>query len=218
MSDHARRYELIIFDWDGTLASSVIAIANAVQAAAGQLDLPVPSITDICQGIGTTPHQQYLRLFGENCLVSSEVFLSCFRTHYFGQSSAATGLFPGVVEMLAELRAREFQLAIATGMSRVGLQRFLAESEIADYFVTTRTADDGPSKPSPAILQQILDELAVEPQAAVMVGDTSFDLAAASAAGMASIAVTTGVHNQAELMQHGPVAIIQDIVQLLDLV
>ncbi len=126
-------------------------------------------------------------------------------------------MFAGALETLHALRDRGFELAVATGKSRRGLNRILATLELHDFFDASRCADETRSKPHPLMLQELMQERGVSAEGVVMVGDTEYDLEMASNAGVASVGVSFGVHSPERLQAHGPVAIVDELPQLLDL-
>lgn len=188
-----RRFEAIVFDWDGTLLDSTGAIAKAIQDSARDLGLPVPDderarhviglgLADaLAYAVPDLPPADYPRL------------VERYRHHYL-MYDANLVLFEGVREMLADLQQRGHHLAVATGKSAAGLRRALANSGLGAHFVTTRCADQTAPKPDPAMLREITEELDLPPERIVMIGDTTHDLQMAHSAGAPAIAVTYGAH------------------------
>lgn len=201
----APRFELIVFDWDGTLLDSAAAIVSSIQAACRDLGLPEPSPSRARHVIGlglgdalrhavpALPEHDYPRM------------VERYRHHYLSRDHELT-LFPGVFEMIESLAARGRLLAVATGKSRVGLNRALAHSGLGPFFHATRCADECFSKPHPAMLEQLMDELGVSPERALMVGDTTHDLQMAKNAGVAGLAVSFGAHPREALEAEQPLA------------
>lgn len=201
----APRFELIVFDWDGTLLDSAAAIVSSIQAACRDLGLPEPSPSRARHVIGlglgdalrhavpALPERDYPRM------------VERYRHHYLSRDHELT-LFPGVFEMIESLAARGRLLAVATGKSRVGLNRALAHSGLGPFFHATRCADECFSKPHPAMLEQLMDELGVSPERALMVGDTTHDLQMAKNAGVAGLAVSFGAHPREALEAEQPLA------------
>jgi len=124
-------------------------------------------------------------------------------------------LFPGVLATLQKLKGQEFHLAIATGKSRRGLDRVLAQLDLLDFFDATRCADETRSKPHPQMLHELLDELRMSAEQAVMIGDTEYDLAMARSAGMPRIAVDYGAHAIERLLPYEPALVLTEFAQLL---
>jgi phosphoglycolate phosphatase len=209
------RFELLVFDWDGTLMDSAAAIAESLQAACAELGVAVPGerqaryviglgLTDaLAYAVPDLLPEQYPRL------------LELYRRHFLLRDRGTT-LFPGAAEMIRELRDRGFLLAVATGKSRRGLDRALVETGLAGCFDTTRCADEGFSKPHPGMLQTVMDALAAAPGATVMIGDTTHDLEMAAAAGVAAVAVTYGAHERSALSACRPLVMLDELQGLRD--
>ena len=209
-----KQYQLIIFDWDGTLMDSVSRIVSSMQKAAQVCNLPVPAIHSVKDIIGLSLQVSMQRLFPLASDEQRNMLIQHYSNYYKHLDDTPTPLFSGVNGMMRQLHANGKQLAVATGKSRSGLERVLAETEMAELFCSRRGADEAKSKPDPLMLQQILDELKLPAHRAVMVGDSVHDLAMARAIGMDSIGVTWGVHDRALLEQHQPVAIVDSVPDL----
>lgn len=205
-----RQFELLVFDWDGTLMDSAAAISESLQAACTELGLPVPSRerARYVIGLGLTDALAYV--LPELPQADYPKVLDHFRVHFL-RRDAGTTLFPGAAEMIRELRDSGFMLAVATGKSRRGLDRALQETGLQGYFDTTRCADEGFSKPHPGMLEAVMDALATPPAATVMIGDTTHDLEMAKAAGVAAVAVTYGAHERAALTACKPLAMVDEL-------
>ncbi len=187
------KYELIVFDWDGTLLDSAGAIVNAIQAACRDLELPEPSDTQarhvIGLGLVDAMRQAVPDLKPERYQAMSERY----RFHYLS-GDHQLALFKGIPELLADLQAAGHLLTIATGKSRLGLDRALDHSGLRPLFQASRCADECHSKPHPQMLEELMAEFGVSPASTVMIGDTSHDLLMARNAGVDSLAVTYGAH------------------------
>lgn len=207
------KYELVVFDWDGTLLDSAAAIVRSIQAACTDLDLPVPSDAQarhvIGLGLADALRQAVPALAPENY----QAMVDRYRFHYLAGDHGLT-LFAGVPEMLARLSAAGHILAVATGKSRLGLERALDHSGLRPLFQASRCADECHSKPHPQMLEELLAEFGVSPASTVMIGDTSHDLQMARNAGVDAIAVTYGAHPHDHLLEHGPVACLHDVPAL----
>ena len=191
-------YELIVFDWDGTIMDSTALIASCIQAAFRDLGLPIPAqsqaryvigmgFTDTLDHIAPQLDEARRRALGER-----------YRHHFLARESEAP-LYPGIPELLADLKGRGRRLAIATGKARRGLERALDATGLRPWFEATRCADEGFAKPHPEMLLALLDFTGVAPQRALMVGDTVHDLDLAANAGVDAVAVLYGAHD-AELL------------------
>lgn len=213
MFDHPRRYDLIAFDWDGTLYDSTAVIARAIQAAVFEMGFPKPSDerARYVIGLGLTqalayaapdvPHERYPELARR------------YQHHYHAHLDDIS-LFPGVLPMLAALRERHHWLAVATGKSRRGLNDTLAHVELQGVFDASRTADETAGKPSPLMLFELMREFGVSPERTLMIGDTSHDLQMAKNAGCDSVAVSYGAHGGDGLDAYGARAILHSVNDL----
>lgn len=208
---------MIIFDWDGTLCDSVGHIVLGVQAAAQEMGLAVPSDEAAADIIGLSLPQAMAVLFPDVPEARREVLIQGYSRNYIANEEEPPELFPGARETLQGLKARGFEVAVATGKSRRGLDRILQKLGLNDFFDATRCADETRSKPHPLMVQEIMAERAVPAERVVMVGDTEYDLEMATNAGVASVGVSFGVHSIERLAAHGPVAIVDTLPQLLDL-
>lgn len=205
---------LIIFDWDGTLMDSERQIVHCMQVAAHELELVVPTYEAVRRIIGLGLPEAIECLFPVHDAELREAIRQGYARHFIAGSAGDSNLFPGAIELLEELRARELVLAVATGKSRVGLDRVLEKTGLASFFDLTRTADETASKPDPKMLHEILEEARMRPEEAVMIGDTTFDLEMAVRAGVPRIGVAHGVHETTALQAHAPLAIVDDLFAL----
>jgi len=206
-------YSLVVFDWDGTLMDSTNGIVAAIQGACRDLDLPVPSASAASWVIGLSLESALRRAVPELTQAMVPRFLERYRTHYLLRDPQLR-LFDGIEGLLGDLAGRQVRLAVATGKSRVGLDRVLAATGLRDVFQATRTADETFSKPHPAMLHELMQELDVEPERVVMVGDTSHDLQMASNAGVHGLGVAYGAHSPQELHGCQPQAVVDSVAAL----
>ena len=207
------KYELIVFDWDGTLLDSAGAIVRAIQAACRDLELPVPDDARARHVIGLGLVDAMRHAVPDLAPENYQAMAERYRFHYLSGDHNLT-LFAGVPEMLARLQAAGHTLAIATGKSRLGLERALDHSQLRPYFMASRCADECHSKPHPQMLEELMAEFGVAAGATVMIGDTSHDLLMASNAGVDSLAVTYGAHPHEHLLEHGPRAMLDSVAEL----
>jgi phosphoglycolate phosphatase len=199
------RYELIVFDWDGTLMDSAAAIVAAIMAACRDLGIEPPSEERARHIIGLGL-QDAIRSALPNLPARDYGRLAERYRHHYLSRDAELSLFPGARELVADLHTEGRRLAVATGKSRQGLQRALAHSGLGELFHATRCADECFSKPHPAMLLEILDVLEIDRGAALMVGDTTHDLQMARNAGVDGLAVSFGAHPETALLAERPVA------------
>jgi len=202
----ARAFDLVIFDWDGTLADSTGMIAQALQNACRDMGCAVPDdeaaryviglgLSDALRHVAPSlSPDDYPRLSGH------------YRNHYLARESEIP-LFDGARSLLADLRTAGYRLAVATGKSRVGLDRALTFHGLDGVFDATRCADEGRPKPHPDMVLHLLDVLGVDAPRAVVVGDTTHDLEMAARAGVQGIAVTHGAHSEMPLRQLKPLVL-----------
>ena len=203
--------ELIIFDWDGTLFDSVGQIVASLQFAAQQFNQPL-TYDDAKSIIGLGLPEVAQRLFPQVPELHAEI-LQCYAEHYVANSKSDVWL-DGVAEMLNGLREAGLLLAVATGKSRKGLDRVLAQTNSHDLFEITRAASETKSKPDPLMLAEILAFTGVKAEQAIMVGDTSYDLEMAQNIAMPRVGVAYGVHTKNVLQQFNPLTIADDVASL----
>jgi phosphoglycolate phosphatase len=188
-----RAFDLVVFDWDGTLYDSTALIVRCIQDACRDIGTVVPSDADAAYviGLGLT---DALRHAAPRLDAAQYPALGArYRHHYFARQHELV-LFPGTLEMLHALKARGQRIAVATGKGRRGLDEALAHAQLQGLFDATRTADQTASKPDPRMLLELMDELGAAPGRTLMIGDTTHDLQLAANAGTASVAVAYGAH------------------------
>ena len=207
---YRRRFALIVFDWDGTLMDSAAAIVAAVQAASRDVGLAVPSDLQTRHIIGLGLADAMAYLFPQLDPAGYWEIADRYR-HHFLDGIEKVSLFEGAREMLAELSANGFLLGVATGKTRRGLERDLDATGLKPLFQATRCADESYSKPHPAMLLEIVDELGVSAAATLMVGDTTHDLEMARNAKIAGVAVSYGAHPRDNLLCRQPLACVDSI-------
>lgn len=208
-----KRFDLLVFDWDGTLMDSAACIAESLQAACRDLGLRVPSDRDARYIIGLGLNDALAYILPDIAPTEYPRVVERYRIHFL-QRDGDTTLFGHVVEMLQDLRRTGHLLAVATGKSRRGLDRALAATRIAACFDATRCADESHSKPHPEMLHSLLGELEVAPERALMIGDTTHDMQMALAAGVERVAIGHGAHDASDLLQYGPLACVGDCDEL----
>lgn len=207
------KYELIVFDWDGTLLDSAGAIVQAIQASCRDLGLAVPDDNRARHVIGLGLVDAMRHAVPDLRVDQYQAMVDRYRFHYLSGDHQLT-LFDGVPQMLERLRAAGHILAIATGKSRVGLDRALDHSGLRSMFQASRCADECHSKPHPQMLEELTAEFGIAATSTVMIGDTSHDLLMASNAGVDALAVTYGAHPHEHLLEHKPVACLRSVREL----
>lgn len=209
--------ELIVFDWDGTLMDSAGKIVRTMQAAFTLAGAPEVSDSEVRDIIGLALDIAIERLlkvdFGEQSALVQEIMMH-YRDLYTCSDGQAPILFDGVVDTLSSLVNSGYFLAVATGKSRRGLTRALAETGVGAYFDTSRCADECFSKPHPQMLHEIGEELGVESCRMIMVGDSEWDILMANNADVRSLGVSYGAHDADRLSQSGAFACLQDISEI----
>ena len=209
-------YSLLVFDWDGTLMDSSARIVKCIQCAAEVVGVPIVDDNAIRHMIGLPLEMSVRQLYpGFSNAVLTQLVDEVLRRS-FSDEMKISPLFDGVETVLRQLAAQGYQLAVATGKSRRGLNRDMAEAGVTDLFPITRTADETLSKPNPLMLQEILTDYDMNATEALMIGDTEYDLQLARNAGMDALAVSYGMHSVSRLLQHKPCGIINDFAHLPD--
>jgi phosphoglycolate phosphatase len=207
-------FRLLVFDWDGTLMDSIGTIAACTRAVVRELGLREVSEETIRGTIGLGLRET-MDVLSPGC--DDEMLgriIESYRRHWAATFRDLPLLFAGAGEMLRNLAAEGYLLAVATGKSRRGLDYSLEQTGLGEVFHATRTADESFSKPHPQMLLDILDDLGVAPRQAVMVGDTTYDLEMARSARMGAVGVCSGGHCREELERLGPLACLDQVVDL----
>ncbi|WP_302175701.1 HAD family hydrolase [uncultured Hydrogenophaga sp.] len=213
MADRPRRFDLIAFDWDGTLYDSTAVIARCIQLAVADVGGTVPTdeaaryvigmglMQALAHAAPDVPPERYPQL-GER-----------YRHHYMAHHNDLS-LFDGVLPMLQGLRRRHHWLAVATGKSRRGLDEVLHTVELKGMFDGSRTADETAGKPHPRMLDELMREFGVAPERTLMIGDTTHDLQMALNAGCASLAVSYGAHEPGGFAELKPLAVLHSVAEM----
>ncbi len=209
------RWDLLVFDWDGTLMDSTAAITRAIQAACRDVGVAEPEPAQAAFVIGLGLADALRRVAPSLAAAQYDQVAQAYRRHYFAQAQELV-LFDGVRELLADLRDQGLRLAVATGKSRTGLELALEQSGLRGLFDATRTADQTASKPHPQMLLEVIDELAASPATTLMIGDTTHDLLMARNAGTAAAAVSYGAHRAEELRRLQPLCVAASVAELRD--
>jgi phosphoglycolate phosphatase len=208
-----KRYDLIVFDWDGTVMDSTAIIARSIQAACRDMNLPVPSDEAASFVIGMGLVEALRHAVPEATESMYAPLAARYRHHYLSQD-ASIPLFEGARETIIELHESGYWLAVATGKNRNGLDRVLASTEMGKYFHASRTADQTFSKPHPAMLLEIMEELGLTEDRVLMVGDTTHDLQMAINARVDAVGVTHGAHPAELLSELNPLALLSGFNEL----
>ncbi|MDT3735643.1 MAG: HAD-IA family hydrolase [Denitratisoma sp.] len=210
-----RNYQLVVFDWDGTLLDSAGAIVTCMQAAAIDLGLTPPDEKTARQVIGLGLHDALSQALPGVPSGEYKRIAERYRHHYLSRDHELS-LFSGAHELVGELHESGCLLGVATGKSRLGLNRALEASGLKGFFHATRCADECSSKPAPDMLLEIMDELGAAPDQTLMVGDTTHDLQMAKNAGVDALAVGYGAHPREALQAERPLGLFDEFAQLTE--
>jgi phosphoglycolate phosphatase len=211
---------LAVFDCDGTLVDGQREICTAMDEAFGSLGMPPPHHGAVRRAVGLSLPQTMRLLAPEETGAMQAALVEAYKAAYRHAREAGRvtePLFAGIRPVLDALRAQGWDLGVATGKSMRGLKHCLAVNDLADHFVTLQTADHHPSKPHPAMLEAALDEGHALPGNAVMIGDTTYDVAMARAAGVRAVGVSWGYHPAIELMAAGADTVATSPGELLEI-
>jgi phosphoglycolate phosphatase len=208
-----KKFDLIVFDWDGTLADSANAIVFSIQGAARDLGVTEPSNEEARYVIGLGLSEAIEHLFPS--LSSQKLFLLSerYRHHYLAQDKKIS-LYKGASEIISALHAENFLLAVATGKSRAGLNRAFKSSGLGSFFHASRCADETFSKPHPAMLLELMSQFGVEANRTLMIGDTTHDLQMAINACVSGVGVTYGAHPKENLETLAPLTCVESVTKL----
>lgn len=211
----SRRFDLIAFDWDGTLFDSTALITRCIQEACRDLGLAVPSDTDASYVIGLGLHDALKHAAPGLPPERYPELGRRYRHHYLAHQDDLV-LFDGTLEMLQALKARNHWLAVATGKGRQGLDHALAQSQLGALFDATRTADETASKPHPRMLLELMAVFGVDPSRTLMIGDTTHDLQLAVNAGAHRVGVSFGAHDHESFEPFSPLFVAHSTRELQD--
>jgi phosphoglycolate phosphatase len=210
-----RQFDLIAFDWDGTLFDSTALIARCIQLAVTDVGGTPPTTEAASYVIGLGLSQALAQAAPDVPPSKYRKLGDRYRHHYVARQNDLS-LFDGVLPLLAELKARQHWLTVATGKSRRGLDEVLRQVELAGMFDGSRTADETAGKPSPLMLHQLMKEFGVAPERTLMIGDTTHDLQMAMNAGCASVGVSYGAHEPDAFHALKPLHVAHSVRELHD--
>ncbi|MCR4553964.1 MAG: HAD-IIIA family hydrolase [Succinivibrionaceae bacterium] len=218
MNNLTNDIKLIIFDVDGTIMDSIGRIIECMQESAQKYQVAIPTPQEVKNIIGITLRHAVEVLFPEQTQEMVDLITDEYRRLYnLWEDERPTALYPGTMETLETLKGRGYKLAIATGKSQRGLARLYRDDKLYSLFSGAVTGDQAKSKPDPMMLEKLLGEFGLQPDQAVMIGDSNLDLRMAKNIGMPSIGITWGVHSGEILAKEEPAALIDNISELLEL-
>lgn len=209
-----KQYRLIIFDWDGTLMDSSAHITACMQAAIGEYGGEKRSDAQVRNIIGLGLAEAIQALYPDADDVFIQQVSMAFRIQFMSPDRTPSTLFSGAEEMLQTLQQQGYDLAVATGKSRQGLNKVLHETGLVDYFPITRCADETFSKPHPKMLEEILIDHNLNVEQALMIGDTEYDIQMAHNANMDALAVSFGVHELSRLLAVNPLGYVNTLIEI----
>ena len=208
-----KQFDLIVWDWDGTLADSTGLIALALVEASEQVVLTKLDLQQARQVIGLGLREAINTLFGQISDAQSKALAKQYAANYYAGEQNIP-LFDGAASLLAELSRRGYKQAVATGKGRRGLNLALANSGLTKFIQASRTVDECFSKPHPQMLDELMDEFVVTPERTLMIGDSTYDLQMAQNAGVQCLAVTFGAHASQQLLAFHPKGIFKTFNEL----
>ncbi len=197
----SRRFDLIVWDWDGTLANSTGMITEAFVTAAAQVGLPAVPAENVTNIIGLGLKESIHAVYGDIAPELAHKLAQQYSANYYAGEQAIP-LFEGAKETIIELHRRGCKVAVATGKGRRGLNLALQHCGLVPYFHATRTVDECHSKPHPQMLDELMAEFEVMPKRTLMIGDTGYDMQMAANAGVPAVAVTFGAHSREKLLSY----------------
>jgi len=209
-----KTYELLVFDWDGTLMDSEHRIVTCMQLAAADTGQPVPEDAAARNIIGLGMREAVSTLFPQLEAAQVNGIIDAYREHWLDEQIPASSLFPGAQAVLRSLSNAGYLLAVATGKSRRGLDKVLDETGLGELFHMTRCADEAYSKPHPQMLEDILTDLDTSPANALVIGDTEYDMQMAANARVDAVGVVHGVHSRERLLAHGALTVLDHLNEL----
>jgi phosphoglycolate phosphatase len=209
-----QKFELLVFDWDGTLMDSEARIVACLQGAIADLELPRQEVAALRNIIGLGLAEAIERLFPGSDAATQQALVERYRHHFLVADPTPSTLFEGAAEVLRGLADQGYLLAVATGKGRRGLDKVLEETGLGPLFHATRCADETLSKPHPQMLLELMELLGAEPQATLMIGDTEYDMEMARNARTHALAVSYGVHHPERLLRHDPLGCLERIADL----
>ncbi len=217
MTNKNRNISFVIFDWDGTLMDSTARIISCMQQTARIAGLPVPESNQIRSTIGLSMDAVLDNIFPHTEISQRTEIISIYRRQYIELDTTPSPMFKGSLPLLNWLKEKDVLIAVATGKTRVGLNRALAMVDMQDFFEYSICADEARSKPHPEMVIQLLTMTGKSVLQTLVIGDSVHDIKMANNAGVKSIGVTSGANTFDELAVHSPVKIYDEVDQIREL-
>jgi len=211
------RFDLLVFDWDGTLVDSIDWIVHCIHQAARECAYDLPSEQACKNVIGLRLDEALSRLFPDATAATEKQLIRAYQSTFRSRSMTRNDFFQGVYELLQQLKRDGYTLAIATGKTRDGLRKALEATDTSTLFTATRCADETASKPNPMMLFQLMKETGIDSSRTVMIGDSIHDLQMARQADIESIAVSCGANSEDDLKRQNPLLCLQTTSELLEI-
>lgn len=212
------KFDLIVFDWDGTLINTIDWIVHCLQKAGQEYGFLAPEPQAAKDVIGLCIDNAVATLYPDANQETQKEIVTSYSNTYFSKKLSHEDFFPGVYDMLVRFKESGYQLAVATGKTRNGLIEALRATNTQDLFDITRCADETASKPNPKMLHEILDFTQIPPERTLMVGDSVHDLQMALNAHVPSVGVACGANSKESLMQYQPLLCLQQPTELLNFI
>jgi phosphoglycolate phosphatase len=209
------RFDVIVFDWDGTLVNTIDWIVHCLQKAGEQCGYLIPEPQAAKDTIGLSIENAVQALYPNADTATNNKLVASYSQTYFSKQLTQDDFFPGVYDMLVHLKESGYQLAVATGKTRAGLTHALAATGTEALFNITRCADETASKPDPKMLHEIMRHTQATAERTLMVGDSIHDLQMARNANVPSIGVACGANSEHSLQQYDPLFCLQQATELL---
>jgi phosphoglycolate phosphatase len=209
------RFDVIVFDWDGTLVNTIDWIVHCLQKAGEQCGYLIPEPQAAKDTIGLSIENAVQALYPNADTATNHKLVASYNHAYFSKQLTQDDFFPGVYDMLIHLKESGYQLAVATGKTRAGLTHALAATSTEKIFDITRCADETASKPDPKMLHEIMHHTQATADRTLMVGDSIHDLQMARNANVPSVGVACGANSRESLQQYEPLLCLQQATELL---
>lgn len=210
------QFDLLVFDWDGTLINTIDWIVYCLQKAGTDSGFATPEPQAAKDVIGLCIESAINCLYPEADREQQAAMVSLYTKIYFSKQLSRNDFFPGIYAMLTQLKQQGFQLAVATGKTRQGLREALTATDTIELFDITRCADETASKPDPKMLFEIMAHTRTPVERTLMIGDSIHDLQMARNANIVSVGVTCGANNAESLLQYDPLMCLQQPTELLN--